>query len=170
MYRIINTAPARMTVVVFIFSFLSGCATWPVAEDVPNVRVAGLEPLPAEGLEIRLALKLRVQNPNDSALAYNGISVQLKLDGQGLASGVSNASGEIARFSEEVLTIPVSISAFSVVRQIFSRSADTTESTVNQSIAYSLTGKMGAVAGKSGTTRFSDEGELNLFSNTSDSE
>ena len=148
---------------LFVLALLSGCANLQLGDDAPNVRVAGLEPLPTEGLEVRFELKLRVQNPNETPLAYDGMSVNLDLDGQGLASGVSNASGEIPRFSEEVLTIPVTISALSIARQLLSRVGESNGSTSDESIVYTLKGKLGAVAGTSGATRFSDSGELNLF-------
>lgn len=149
-------------VAVFI-TLLSGCATLS-GGDRPNVQVVGMEALPSEGLEVRFALKLRVQNPNETTLMYNGMSVRLDLDGRGLASGVSNAIGEIPRFSDAVLTVPVSISAFSVVRQMLAR-AETMddEGTVSQPIAYSLKGKLGAPEGSFGSVRFSDKGDLNIF-------
>ncbi len=156
--------------VLFVLALLSGCANLQLGDDAPNVRVAGLEPLPTEGLEVRFELKLRVQNPNETPLAYDGMSVNLDLDGQGLASGVSNASGEIPRFSEEVLTIPVTISALSIARQLLSRAVESNGSTSGESIVYTLKGKLGAVAGKSGATRFSDSGELNLFPSTEQTE
>lgn len=170
MYRNSINVLLQLPALVFVMVLLSGCANLLIGDDAPNVRVVGLEPLPTEGLEVRLALKLRVQNPNDNALAYDGMSVRLELDGQGLASGVSNISGEIPRFSEEVLAIPVTISALNLVRQLFSRAGEAVESAGNQAIVYTLKGKLGAVAGKSGVTRFSDQGELDLFSNTSTSE
>lgn len=143
---------------------LGGCATLAVS-DAPNVRVVGLEPLPSEGLEVRFALKLRVQNPNEEALHYDGMSVSLDLDGQGLASGVSNAAGEIPRFSDAVLTVPVSISAFSAIRQLWARAGDMQAEggALGQPIVYSLKGKLGAGKGGSSVTRFNDKGELNLF-------
>ena len=159
-----------MTSLLLVLVFLSGCANLPIGDDAPNVRVAGLEPLPTEGLEVRFALKLRVQNPNESTLAYDGISVSLDLDGRGLASGVSNVAGEIPRFSEEVLTVPVTISAFSLVRQLLSRAADASDDTTGEAISYTLKGKLGAVAGQSGATRFRDGGELNLFSAAGEAE
>lgn len=147
----------------FIIALLSGCATLS-GVDRPNVQVVGMEALPSEGLEVRFELKLRVQNPNETPLAYDGMSVRLDLDGKGLASGVSNINGEIPRFSDAVLTVPVSISAFSVVRQLLAR-ADSMgkEGATNQPIAYSLTGKLGAPEGSFGAVRFSDKGDLNLF-------
>lgn len=156
--------------IIFLITLLSGCATLP-GVDTPMVRVVGLEPLPSEGLEVRFALKLRVQNPNEGPLAYNGLSVNLDLDGRGLASGVSNVSGEIPRFSDAVLTVPVSISAFSVIRQLLAqaRKSQSANNGISQPLAYSLRGKLGAANGNFRATRFSDSGELDLFSlNTSE--
>jgi len=59
---------------ISLVTIISGCATMP-GIDAPNVRVVGMEPLPSEGLEVRFALKLRVQNPNQSTLRYNGLAV-----------------------------------------------------------------------------------------------
>jgi len=151
--------------ILLLGNLLSGCATLS-GIDAPNVRVVGMEPLPSEELEVRFALKLRVQNPNESPLLYDGLSVNLDLDGQGLASGVSDAAGEIPRFSDAVLTIPVSISAFNVARQFFARAtkSKTLGSISSEPISYKLTGKLGAPEGSLRVTRFSDSGELDLFS------
>jgi len=156
---------SRLLVVLVLSAILSGCATLS-GSDAPNVRVVGLEPLTSEGLEVRFALKLRVQNPNESALAYDGLSVKLNLDGRGLASGVSNEAGEIPRFSDAVLTVPVSISAFSVFRQILARAEDSQNAGggIGQPIVYTLDGKLGAPKGSLRATRFRDKGELDLTS------
>lgn len=157
-------------VVALLVLSLTGCATLS-GRDAPTVRVVGLEPLASEGMEVRFALKIRVMNPNDSALTYNGISVNLDLDGRGLASGVSDESGEISRFSDAVLTIPVSISAFSAFRQIIARVNDAAkgdgQNVLEKPISYNLTGKL-AGAGTPVAVRFSDSGELSLFSDNSE--
>lgn len=152
-------------VALLLLTINVGCSTLPGNDD-PSVRVAGIEPLPSEGLELRFALKLRVQNPNETPLAYNGMSVSLDLDGRGLASGVSDVSGEIPRFSDTLLTVPVSISAFSAFRQFISRINDSTGegAGLNKPLVYSLRGKLGAAGGAS-ATRFTDQGEMNLFTN-----
>ena len=76
-----------------------------------RVTVAGLDPLVGQGLEMRFSLKLRVQNPNDAPIDYDGISVALDLNGTPFASGVSDRSGTVPRFGEAVLDVPVSVSA-----------------------------------------------------------
>lgn len=95
---------------------LSACALFPNRDPV-NINVVGLEPLPSQELEVRFAIKLRVQNPNETAIDYNGIALDLEVNGHSLASGVSDQSGLIPRFSEAIVTVPVSVSAFSVLRQ-----------------------------------------------------
>ncbi len=150
---------------LLLVATLTGCATLSGREP-PSARLVGLEPIQSEGLEVRFSLFLRLQNPNDTALPYDGMSVSLELDGRGLASGVSDVSGEIPRFGEAVLSVPVSISAFSAARQILSRVGDVQSGNgelFDKPLAYSLKGKLGGT-GFTTATRFSDEGELNLFS------
>ncbi len=57
---------------------------------------------------------------------------------RGMASGVSDQSGSIARFSETVLSVPVSVSAFSVLRQTLGLSQT---QTLNN-LPYVLCGKL----------------------------
>ena len=155
----------RVSLAVLFLCLFSGCATLQ-GRDAPSVQVVGLNALPSAGLELRFALKIRVQNPNETTLAYDGFSVKLDLDGRGVASGVSNESGEIERFSEQVLTVPVTISAFAALRQLLGHVTDSRSDSEapGQPIVYSLSGKLGAAQGGSAATRFVDRGELDLFS------
>src|SRR5262249_54344373 len=69
---------------------LTGCATLS-QQDPLSVGVAGIEPLQGEGLELRLAIRVRIQNPNDAPIEYTGAALTLELNGRRLASGVSSA-------------------------------------------------------------------------------
>ncbi len=73
--------------------------------------------LPGEGLELRLAVKLRVQNPNDSAVDYDGVSLELEVSGRQMASGVSDVRGSVPRFGEALITVPVTVSPGNMLRQ-----------------------------------------------------
>ncbi|MDR6162136.1 LEA type 2 family protein [Pseudomonas fluorescens] len=134
---------------------LSACALFPNRDPV-NINVVGLEPLPSQELEVRFAIKLRVQNPNETAIDYNGIALDLEVNGHSLASGVSDQSGSIPRFSEAIVTVPVSVSAFSFLRQTLGLSQ--TQSLDN--LPYVLRGKL--AGGVFGTMRFTDSGKLSL--------
>ena len=134
---------------------LSACALFP-DRDALHINVVGIEPLQSQDLEVRFAVKLRVQNPNDTAIDYNGVALDLEVNGRPLAAGVSDQQGSIPRFSETVLTVPVSVSAFSVLRQTLGLSQ--TQSLNN--LPYVLRGKL--AGGLFGTVRFVDRGTLDL--------
>lgn len=134
---------------------LSACALFPNRDPV-NINVVGIEPLTSQELEVRFAIKLRVQNPNETAIDYNGIALDLEVNGHSLASGVSDQSGTIPRFSETVVSVPVSVSAFSVLRQTLGLSQTQTL----DNLPYVLRGKL--AGGLFGTMRFVDSGKLSL--------
>jgi LEA14-like dessication related protein len=141
---------------------LSACALLP-QHDPLNINVVGIEPLPSQDMEIRFAVKIRVQNPNERAINFNGVALDLAVNGQPFAAGVSDQSGSIARFSETVLTVPVSVSAFSVLRQTIGLSQT---QTLNN-MPYILRGKL--AGGLFGTMRFVDSGKLSLPGSTTGS-
>ena len=72
-----------------VLAWLGACATL-TDHDPLQVSVAGIEPLPGEGFEMRLLVKLRVQNPNDEPVDYNGVALNLDVQGKKFASGVSD--------------------------------------------------------------------------------
>lgn len=132
---------------------LVGCAALTTA-DPPRVNVVGIEPLASEGLEIRLAVKLRVQNPNEAPIEFDGIALDLEVNGKLLASGVSDAKGTVPRFGEAVLSVPVSISALAAVRQAMGL----IEGESMDRLPYVLRGKL--ASGVLGTVRFANEGTM----------
>lgn len=134
---------------------LSACALFP-QRDPLNINVVGIEPLPSQGMELRFAVKLRLQNPNETTIDYNGVALDLEVNGHTLATGVSDQSGSIPRFSEGVLSVPVSISAFSVLRQTLGLS----QTQRLDNLPYVLKGKL--AGGLFGTMRFVDRGTLDL--------
>lgn len=143
----------RLAFICLLALGLSACASLS-NRDPLRVDLAGLEPLPGEGLEVRFAVKLRVQNPNDSAVTFNGLALDLEVNGQPLASGVSDQSGSVPRFGETLVSVPVSISAFSVMRQAWGVAGYQP----GQDVSYVLRGKL--ADGLFGTRRFRDSGTL----------
>lgn len=134
---------------------VASCATIP-SRDPLNVSVAAIEPLPGEGMELNLAVRLRVQNPNDAPVAYSGAALWLDLNGRRLASGVSEGAGTVPRYGEVLMTIPVTISAFDMARQVFGFVNDENPNEVR----YRVRGKL--EGGLFGTRRFQDEGLFEL--------
>ncbi|HET7535991.1 MAG TPA: LEA type 2 family protein, partial [Candidatus Didemnitutus sp.] len=124
-----------------------------------HVTVAGIESLPGEGMEIRMLVKLRIQNANDAPIDYNGVSLKLDVQGQTYASGVSDAQGTIPRFGEGVIEVPVTISALRVALQAVGHMRD---GNPPEKIKYKVKGKLAGPA--FGSRSFATEGELDLSS------
>ncbi|MEZ2306688.1 LEA type 2 family protein [Paraburkholderia sp. RCC_158] len=134
---------------------LSGCAGL-FGGDPLRVSVAGIEPLERQGLEVRFNVKLRVQNPNESAVSFNGVSLDLELNGHSFASGVSDQAGTVPRYGETVLNVPLTVPAFAAVRQAFAFAG----AAQSGQVPYILRGKL--AGGPFGTARFVDQGMLSL--------
>lgn len=132
-----------------------GCASFQYPEPV-NVIIAGVEPLKGEGLEVRMLVRLRIQNPNNSPLEYSGLSVQVDVEGKRFATGVSNAGGSVPRFGEALVDVPVSISVFGIARQAIG--VVTTE--YSGKLAYEMTGQLAGPAFNS--VNFTSKGEFTL--------
>jgi len=135
---------------------LQGCASLK-GRDPLQVTVAGIEPLPGQGMELRMLVKLRVQNPNDTPVDFDGASLQMQVQGKTFATGVSDVAGTVPRFGETVVAVPVTVSAFRMLGQALGvlRSGG-----VNGPIAYEMKGKLSGSG--FGSTRFQTQGELNL--------
>jgi LEA14-like dessication related protein len=138
----------------FTCLLLCACASLQ-PRDPLQVTVAGIEPLQGQGLELRMNVKLRVQNPNDAPLDYNGVAVEMDVQGKTFATGVADLSGTIPRFGEVVISVPVTISAFRMARQaIGAMSGGTIEK-----IEYEMKGKL---SGGLTPTRFETKGSFDF--------
>jgi hypothetical protein len=131
---------------------LGACSALP-ARDPLEVTVAGIEPLPdeGEGLEIRMLVKLRVQNPNSAPFDFGGAYVKMEVQERTFATGVSNVGGIIPGFGEAIVEVPVTASVFRMVRNVLAMSGDAPA----EKLSYSMSGKLGS-------RRFSAAGEFSL--------
>jgi LEA14-like dessication related protein len=132
---------------------LGGCATLP-NYDPPDVTVAGIESMPGEGMELRLLVKLRVQNPNDAAIDYDGVAVKLEVFDKTFATGVTDVKGSVPRFGESVITVPVTVSVLRMVKNVIGM----LDGKPIASIPYEMSGKLNT--GVFSSYRFASKGEL----------
>ncbi|MFM2402224.1 MAG: hypothetical protein RL223_104 [Pseudomonadota bacterium] len=139
---------------------LTACANLGV-DRRPRVTLAGLEPLGGEGLELRVMARLRVQNPGDAPLDYDGVWIDLDVDGRPLASGGGPVQGRIPRYGDVVISLPLTVSGLAMVRQalgLWSRA--NAPDGLRAPVRYALRGHVGG--GAFGSVPFSSSGEVDL--------
>ena len=131
---------------------VAGCASL-AGRDPLQVTVAGIEPMQekGEGLEVRLLVKLRVQNPNPDAISFDGAFVKVEVQDRTFATGVSDADGTVPGFGEAVVEVPVTVSMLRMVRNLIGMK----DAAQAEPIRYSMSGKLGS-------HRFSASGEFSL--------
>jgi LEA14-like dessication related protein len=149
-------SPGRWLALV-VALMISACAVL-APRDPPRVTVVGIEPLDSEGLEMRMLVKLRVVNPNDFPIDYDGIYVKLDVQDRTIATGVSDEKGQVPRFGEAVVPVRVSLSMVDVVRHAF-RMFNRREGPPEE-LHYRLEGKLNSPL--FGSTHFQSEGNLRL--------
>ena len=88
-------APVRLffiAVSVLLALALGGCAGM-LTRDPIRINVVGIEPLAGQGLEMRFAVTLRLQNPNETAIEYDGVALGILGVGLPVRSATSQFTG-----------------------------------------------------------------------------
>jgi LEA14-like dessication related protein len=146
----------RNSLILLIAMALAACAGMEPRDPV-EVTVADIESLPAEGLEMRMLVKLRVQNPNDAPIEYNGVYLKLDVLDKPFASGVSDERGSIPRFGESIVSVPMTVSTLRVAVEALGLVGSGASF---EKVNYKMEGKLGGSGFSS--TRFQAQGQLTL--------
>jgi LEA14-like dessication related protein len=149
--------PALMMVVALI---LAACASMPGHEPV-QVTVADIDSIPGEDLEMRMMVKLRVQNPNDAPIEYNGVYVKVEVLDRTFATGVSDEHGTIPRYGEAIVSVPVTVSMLRMAVYALL----IVDGKPIEKVNYKMDGKLSGPV--FGSTNFSAKGEFNVPKPTS---
>jgi LEA14-like dessication related protein len=111
---------------------LAGCAP---KFNRPNISVVSVELRSGNLLQQNFAVKLNVQNPNDRALPVKALHVELNVDGEQIASGVSDRAFEVPANGETEFDMSIKANMAVALLKLADR--------MNQhagSIGYDLTG------------------------------
>jgi LEA14-like dessication related protein len=134
---------------------LGACASLP-SKDPLQVTVAGIESIPGEGMELRMLVKLRVQNPNQAPIDFSGVYVEFDVQGKTFATGVASEAGTLPGFGEVVVAVPVTVSVLRMVRQVIG----VLDGQPVDTVRYEMSGKLSG--GVVNTHRFGASGEFEL--------
>lgn len=103
-----------ITTTLLAVLLLGGCA----GLKPPSISVADIEVIEVGLFEQRLAIRLRVQNPNKVEIPINGLSFEVELNGEPFATGVSDKAIKVPRLGEAVLEVNVVTGFAGILRQI----------------------------------------------------
>jgi LEA14-like dessication related protein len=136
-----------------VISFCA-CAAFSIQEPL-SVTIADLKPIEVGVLEQRYALKVRVLNPNDVEIAFDGAVFDLEVNDVAFAKGVSNQKSVIPRFGEAVIDVQAVSGLQNILMQIneLLKGERTT-------LTYRIKGRLHT--GGFGYTRFDSSGEIAL--------
>jgi LEA14-like dessication related protein len=133
---------------------LEACAAWSMQEPL-SVTIADLKPIEVGVLEQRYALKVRLLNPNDIEIAFDGVVFDLEINDTPFAKGVSDQRSVIPRFGEALIDVHAVSGLQNILMQIneLLKGERTT-------LTYRIKGRLHG--GAFGFTRFDSSGEIAL--------
>jgi len=155
----LNIAISKIRIVATIFAFLSlaGCAGVGNQLDPPRISLANIRVQEVTGLETAFQIQMRVFNTNDVDLKVKGINVELGINGQPFATGVSNTLVEIPSYGTELVTVTVYSSVIKMFKSVYGLKG-------SEELTYRLSGKL-RVSGSNmlpTTLPFESEGQVTL--------
>ncbi len=135
---------------------LVGCAGLYGSLERPHINIANVTPREIKLFEQVFDLELRIQNPNDSALAINGLAFELDINDKRFATGVSNQSLTIDRLSSDTIQVEAVTTLWGFLRQIAEL-----QQTGMPRVTYHLKGGL-YVGSPSVKLPFDDRGEIKI--------
>jgi LEA14-like dessication related protein len=146
----------RILPVVFLLVLgIAGCAGAPARLDPLSVTLSDISPAQIGLLEQEYAIKIRVQNPNDTAIRIEGLSYQIDLNGKPFAKGVSRQSASVPAFGEVMLDA----TAISNLGAMMSQIAQMQKDGMPERFSYHLQGKLGL---RQSSIPFDSQGNIEL--------
>ncbi len=131
----------RTRAAFWILMFALGCVHRGAVEP-PSVHVVNVTPLESTGFEQRLRVDLRVLNPNDFALEYDGLRFDLELNGQPFVRGLSDDEGTVPRLGDAVISVTATTTLFDLLRQIGSLAERSQGGAVVPEVSYRISGRL----------------------------
>ena len=126
-------------VLFIICSFvLAGCSSLQQKLEQPTVKVAGLQLLPAQGLNQPIEVSLLIANPNDRDLSLRGMSYTVGIENFDVLSGVSDQLPVLTAYKETPVKVVVTANVLQLVRLIEHFGRNGVKENVNYNFAAKL--------------------------------
>lgn len=148
----------RKTVYFILILFLSGCSAITTKPEQFKVNISSMQILESTLMEQRFQVKLRIMNRSNNMVNIDGMSFDIELNDKDFASGVSNEQVTIEAFSEGIVSVNVTSTIFSILRQI-----NSLQQNKSQDFKYEISGYVYSGSSMWGIP-FQETGKINLNS------
>ena len=123
---------------VMLALWSAGCASLAPRLEPPRLSVVGVELVRGSLFEQRITARMRVQNPNDRAIAVRGVSYTLEVGGEELGRGLAGSSFTVPALGEAEFDMLVTTNFVSSFGRLLSRVGGGKL----ENIDYEITGKV----------------------------
>ncbi len=139
------------------FVILAGCANLSTFEQ-PRVSVVDVQLRGSKLLAQKFLVTLRIDNPNDYGFKINGAVVDVFLNDQPLARGLSNQKISIPKYGSADVNVVATVQVLDMLKQIMALGTQ-------RAIDYQVKGHMNVSRGWTGDIRipFEQKGELDFW-------
>jgi LEA14-like dessication related protein len=152
----LGTLNASSGLVLLLVIWLGGCASLSSHPEPIRVTVSDLRVIEATMLEQLYGLTLRVQNPNDTPIEFEGMSFELAINGLEFGSGVSDSRVTVPAFGDAKVEVRLVSTLFRLFRHLRALQEES-----EGPLSYELSGRV-SLADRFGRLRFREHGELDL--------
>lgn len=112
-----STLTRRLALLV-LAAVLAGCAALSGPIENPRITVTSLRVLPAEGVEQRVEVGLRLLNPNDFDLDAKGLVISLGINDVPLLTGATANVPLVPAYGEALANVTLSVNLMSGLRLV----------------------------------------------------
>ena len=150
--------PARLLCLSLLCLVQVGCVG--IARDVrsPELALVGVEAEDLTVFEQRLVVRLKVFNPNDVELPVRGIDLEVFLEGERLATGMTDRAFQVPARGEAEFDMRVRANAATVLLKVLERSRGRAAQPLN----YRIRGEVRTALGLLRKLPFDERGTLEL--------
>lgn len=154
-----SAARAMPLLWVMLALWSAGCASLAPRLEPPRLSVVGVDLVRGSLFEQRITARMRVQNPNDRAIAVRGVSYTLEVGGEELGRGLAGSSFTVPALGEAEFDMLVTADLAGTVLRLLTRArADG----MPDSLTYRLRGEVKLAEGLVRTIPFDEKGSVRL--------
>lgn len=125
--------------------------------ETPKLSIVNVELQKSDLWEQRMRVRMRVVNPNDRPIPVKGLTVQLEVQGQELAHGVSGAAFNVPALGEAEFDMNLTANMAGALLKLLGSGKQ-----MGDSVDYRVVGKLSLAQGLMRSIPFEDRGTFRL--------